>query len=391
MGHYALQLASVRNPQESALTGNRVSASTTLAAGLLLLRDIEPEAFRGADVAGLVGTWLGKWLTGELGVDPSEASYTGVFATTVLDGGWLEDLLEDRLHLSPARLPPIRQSLQTLGLLTRSAANELGLPVGVPVVMGAADTPAASYALGASPGSRPYFSMGTTHVVSACLGAPEPEPLALQRADVRPGQWLLNGVTCGGDALAWGATTISAGVPVSVPELVGRAAGVDRHSAVDAPTFIPHVRAERGPLWLDQPCSRLIERAPARDDLAARGVVEGILFGDRLVIEACVADVDSSLLLAGGAYDDDSPLPQLLADACARPIDVVHETHLSAFGAAGMSAESILGFLLPPPTTTRIEPRPEWAEMIETRWSSFRGLWRETAGREPPVRARSNY
>ena len=64
---------------------------------------------------------------------------------------------------------------------------------------------AISYALDVKPGGRPLFIMGTTHVISNCLDAPDLRSQALQRADVRPGQWLINGVINGGDALALGA------------------------------------------------------------------------------------------------------------------------------------------------------------------------------------------
>jgi len=50
--------------------------------------------------------------------------------------------------------------------------------------------------------------MGTTHVVSNALSAPDPRAKALQRVDVRAGRWLINGVINGGDSLAEGAARL---------------------------------------------------------------------------------------------------------------------------------------------------------------------------------------
>ena len=58
------------------------------------------------------------------------------------------------------------------------------------VLVGSADTPAASYALGTQPGGRPLLIMGTTHVVSNALDAPDHRASALQRVDVRAGRTL---------------------------------------------------------------------------------------------------------------------------------------------------------------------------------------------------------
>lgn len=54
-----------------------------------------------------------------------------------------------------------------------------------------------------------------------------------------------------------------------------------------APIFIPHVVPERGPLWLDKPRTALLGLLPSTaPEVAARGVVEGVLFADRLIIES---------------------------------------------------------------------------------------------------------
>ena len=225
-----------------------------------------------------------------------------------------------------------------------TAAATLGLPTGIPVLVGSGDTPAASYALGTEPGGRPLLIMGTTHVVSNALAVPDPRAKALQRVDVRAGRWLINGVINGGDALAEGAARLGYGQgDIAVEALVGTAFQARPDQMADAPVFIPHTRPERGPLWFAEPRTALLGAIPdPAAPAAARGVVEGVLFADRMIIESCIG-VDQRTLYVSGAFGFEPEMPQLLADVLDRDILVVDESHLPAIGAAAMCVEVLDG------------------------------------------------
>ena len=115
---------------------------------------------------------------------------------------WLDDVLRPVGHPAAAAAAGAAVAERA----RRAAAGDrralCTCPHGIPVLVGSADTPAASYALGTQPGGRPLLIMGTTHVVSNALDAPDHRASALQRVDVRAGRWLINGVINGGDALA---------------------------------------------------------------------------------------------------------------------------------------------------------------------------------------------
>jgi xylulokinase len=365
------------------LIGNRLAPATAMAAAYRLFCELEPDAVSKASTFGLVGTWLGQWLTGKRAIDPTQASYTGAMATTEGGGRWLTDLLE-AFDVPVGLLPPVRSSLDVLGPLLPSAARELGLPAGVPVLVGSADTPAASYALDVKPGGRPLFIMGTTHVISNCLDAPDLRSQALQRADVRPGQWLINGVINGGDALALGAKMLGYGLgDVAVAGMIGIAGRATPQDMTGAPVFIPHVRAERGPLWFAEPRTALLGLLTDTSSLAAaRGVVEGVLFADRMIIESCISKHQRTLCVSG-AFGADPELPQMLADALDREIQVIDESHLPAIGAAGMCAEGLHGKRIPPPPARSVKPRPDWRDATEQRWQQYRQVWTAVTGMEP--------
>lgn len=377
------ELIGALSEHDRRLVGNHLMPATAMGAAYRLLTAIHPEAVSAAKTFGLAGTWLGQWLTGERAVDPTQASYTGLMASTDGSCEWLSAALA-RLGIPPEQLPPVRPSLGVLGTLLSPVARALGLPDDIPVLVGSGDTPAASYALGSQPGGRPLFIMGTTHVVSNVLDTPDPRALALQRVDVRAGRWLINGVINGGDALADGAHRLGYGDgDCAVASLVEAAYRATPGETATAPVFIPHTRPERGPLWFAEPRTELFGlgsdiAAPA----AARGIVEGVLFADRMIVESCIGS-DQRTLYVSGAFGDEPELPQLLADVLDRDILVVDESHLPAVGAAAMCSEVLDGHVIDAPAARRAHPRAEWRDTVAARWHEFRRTWSTVTGVPP--------
>jgi len=377
------RLIAAMDAEHGRLVGNHLMPATAMGAAYPLFRTIEPDALSAATTFGLAGTWLGLWLTGERAIDPTQASYTGLMASTDGSCQWLEPVLA-ALDIAEHKLPPVRPSLSVLGGLLPSAAELLGLPPGIPVMVGSADTPAASYALGTEPGGRPLFIMGTTHVVSNALDRPDHRAKALQRVDVRAGRWLINGVTNGGDALADGSARLGYGQgDTAVAGLVSSAYRASPEDTTGAPIFVPHTRPERGPLWFAEPRTALLGLGPdIAAPAAARGVVEGVLFADRIIIESCVG-AEQRTLYVSGAFGNEPELPQLLADVLDRDLLVVDESHLPAVGAASMCAEVLDQASIVPPTARRVRPRIEWRDTVSARWRQYRQVWSTVTGVPP--------
>ena len=76
-------------------------------------------------------------LTGELATDPSDGSGTLLLDARARD--WSTELL-DALDIGRNQLPPVRPSTAIAGRLSAPAADALCLNIGIPVVIGAADT-----------------------------------------------------------------------------------------------------------------------------------------------------------------------------------------------------------------------------------------------------------
>jgi xylulokinase len=373
---YLAELGPQRSPEVVAATGNHPAPSTTVALAYHSLHENDPDAFDAMRYLGFVGTWFGAQLTGVIAADPTQASYSGVFDVVAAHGNWMPAALH-ALGVDRDVLPPVRDCLDVLGPTSSPFAAMLGIPSGVPVVVGSADTPAAAHALGYAP----LLSLGTTHVVGGSRSTPDLRCIALQRRGVRAGEWLVNGVTNGGVALAAAARLIGLTGPDGVSGLIRLAATNPLGRATGAPVFVPHVTPERGPLWLDSPASGLLGlTATTSLEQVARALVDGVVFADRLVLESTLPPSDDPIVLTG-SFGDDRSLPQRIADLTGRRLIVVTEPDLPAIGAAAMAAQatqSDVGFT---PHASEVEP-VEAASLNEA-WSTFREAWATVTGVDP--------
>ncbi|HEV2451098.1 MAG TPA: FGGY family carbohydrate kinase [Streptosporangiaceae bacterium] len=111
--------------------------------------------------------WVGFRLTGQIFAEPSDASATGLWD---FDRSAWHDRFCQAISINPALLAPIRRSDQIRGVLLETAAQDLGLPPGIPVTLGLADT--AAGLLGSSaqltPGQN-ILSIGTGGQLSQIL------------------------------------------------------------------------------------------------------------------------------------------------------------------------------------------------------------------------------
>lgn len=128
---------------------------------LLWLQQVRPRVFNQARWYLHAADYLVARLSGQIGVtDFSNALKTGF---DLVDARWPE-FIETRLGIPLQKLPQAFPSGSLLGRLTRLAAQETGLPAGVPVYAGATDGTAAQLASGAVEPGAWDSSLGTTLV-----------------------------------------------------------------------------------------------------------------------------------------------------------------------------------------------------------------------------------
>lgn len=355
--------------------GNAFTPATAIAvAGRLFTRQHDdPSQLRWL---GSAGTVVGHRLTGEIAIDPSQASYYGCFDVV---GGrdWLPAAL-GALGIDPGLLPEVRPSQSQLGRLRRNAAEQLGLPADVPVVVGGGDTPSTALAVGLDAADGTLLTFGTTHVLTQRAASPDPgNRRFLQRAHLLPESWLTHGATNGGHALREGAHQRGRTGARAVWDTVQAASARSAPDAGRTPFWLPHVIPERGPMWLAEPVSEFMDGDASSPD-ADWSVVEGVLFADRLVLEQADPTRREVRVSADIAHGLD--LVQLTADVLERELLVYGESHVAALGAAmvGMRAVGADPPALQP--SVRVAPRPDTAAVVAERWPRWRARRAERLG-----------
>jgi xylulokinase len=271
-------------PQVHPTSGNRIMAGATSITSLLWMRENEPKIYAQATTFGHGNTYLAYRLTGELGWDWTNASFSGLFDTG--DSRTWSPKLCNLFEVPQGKLPPAVRSSSIIGRVTVEAAEATGIPAGVPVAMGAADTACSALGAGIVEPGEVFETAGTSDIVVLCSGEPRFDLRFLNRCHSVGDLWLLMGATSSsGAALAWLHDQFC------WPEVEGgRATGVDTYDLMCAQAektspgagkmiFLPYMSGERSPIW----------------DPHARGVFVGLSLATtkREVIRA---------VLEGGAY-----------------------------------------------------------------------------------------
>ncbi len=135
-------------------------------AHILYLKHHQPEVYDGATVFLEPKDYLNLRLTGV-----AAASHDSITLHWVTDNRNLERVAYDpgliRLSgIDPAKLPPLRPPGEVLAPLSTEAANDLGLPAGIPVVMGTPDTHSAAIGSGAVSDFQGHLYLGTSSWIS---------------------------------------------------------------------------------------------------------------------------------------------------------------------------------------------------------------------------------
>lgn len=161
-----------------------------------------------ADLIGHLPTLLHRQLCGTRVIDPSQASFTGLYETIKL-GGWSEELC-DAVGVSEKLLPEIKQADQVGGKLSATAANELGVREGTPMLTGMIDTSGAMVVAGMREGQLVNV-MGSTDVLAVCTKKPKPRQGLLTRALGVDGWFMVaSTLAAAGSSLTWAHKTLFA-------------------------------------------------------------------------------------------------------------------------------------------------------------------------------------
>jgi xylulokinase len=284
-----------------ARTGH-LPAAFHLAPKLMWLKAHEADLFATASRALQPRDLVAHALTGETATDGTHAAATLVF--DIRRRAWATDL-QEALALPTDLFPRLCPSAAPLGGLVPSVARRAGLPAGLPVIIGGADSQACALGTGVvTPG--PVSEMAGS---STCLNAAVPRPLTVLEVThfphVVPGPLTTEtGINTTGAALAWVADLLyatrnrrasAADYARLDREVAGVAPGADGVLALptlaDGERTDPDLRAAFTGLSLRH------DRA-----VVARAVLEGVAFAirDQLELLTGAGTRVSELRVSGG-------------------------------------------------------------------------------------------
>ncbi len=323
------------------ITANGSMAGAFSGSSMLWIRNNLPDAYANTKYFGHLNTYLANRMTGEFGIDYSNASYTNLFETT---GGkkWSEYLCE-KIGIDYEKLPPLHDSTDVIGTLNNADVIATGIPRGIPVAMGGADTPCATLASGVTKAGDVCESVGTTDVLTICIDQPVFDRGFINRCHVVPGTWIYQGaMSFTGAANEWFLNQFYWDM-IENSQNVGEAfrkVNEDAHNAepgCGGVVFLPYMLGERSPVW----------------DSYARGVFFGVSLNttrkemNRAVLEACGYGLRQLLEIAeqvtgnkithftsigGGAKSE--IWAQIKADITGRDLEILDVSDMAPVGAA---------------------------------------------------------
>jgi gluconokinase len=272
------------------------------------------------------------WLTGLLWTDPMSAASTGMFDS---DAWRWDAALLDRAGVTAGRLPEVHEAVESAPL-NPSAAGDLGLPPGLPVVLGGMDGPLSQLGAAGTRERTASCTIGTSIAVRAGSARRAADPARRTWCyPVTRGFWVIGGAgSNGGNLLTWLRDKI--GLAATIAQLADLAFSVPSDPDL---AFVPYLHGERAPLWRPDLRAAFIGLGPHHSaaDLT-RAVLDGLAASVLELAGAVesVAGAPARVVFTGGFFRD-AQWVQLMTDALGVPAAVPVPEEATSVG-AGMLA-----------------------------------------------------
>jgi len=356
-------------------------------AHILYLRHDRPDLYERAATFLEPKDYLNLRLTGIAAASFDSIALHWVSDTTDPHNVSYDDGLLTRAGLSRSQLPALRRATDVLGPLTAAAADDLGLPVGLPVVVGTPDLHSAAIGAGTTADFAAHCYLGTSSWLICHVPYKKTDILhnigALPAAI--PGRYLAaNEQETAGKALEW----IS---DILFPERSDRAAVYvemnDLAAAVPAGSggviFTPWLYGERTPVEDSTLRGGFFNQslATGRNEMI-RAVFEGVAYNTRWLLgyveKFAGTRLDPIVMVGGGARSD--LWCQIHADVLGRAIRQAEDPLMVNVRGAGLLAHVALGNIgwneVPSlvPITNTFTPNPQNTEVYDALYGAFRRI-----------------
>lgn len=333
---------------------------------ILWLKTHEPDHYATMTVFQCPKDYLRFRLTGELLMDVTEASGTGLFDTEKRE--WRRDLIA-AIGLKQDIFPGTVESTAPAGKITAEAASSTGLSMGTPCFAGGGDAVVQSFGSGLISEGTVGTVIGTAGNVSMGADKFSVNPGGKLQAfcSVTPGAYMSFGATqTAGGALNWfreqlcgNLETRAASEGRKVYDLINELA-LQSSPGANGIVFAPYLSGERCPY--PDPNARGVLYGlslSTRQCDIVRAVMEGIVFSFRQILDIYRSFTPVHSIIASGGGAASELFLQMQADIFDLPVHTVsHASEGGAFGAA-LIAGLGLGIYAGPEETLRVLRREQ--------------------------------
>lgn len=310
---------------------------------IVWLRENRPEVFRAARRYVSAKEYVCFRLTGRWAVDVSIAAGSGFLNTHAL--GWSADALA-LAGIEADRLNPLLGPAEVLGGLLPGPASRMGLPAGVPVVIGSSDAVNSSMGAGAVAADQATCMVGTSGALRVISPRPVLDPAGRSWCyAIDDRHWLVGGaINNGGVALAWLRDCLNhvvrhrSAAPLTFDDVLALAA--ETAAGAGGVICLPFFAGERSPNWnLNARAAffgMALEHGPGH---LARALLEGIGFRFRSLLAVLTeVELDIRRIVASGGFTRSEVWLQATADILNRDLHVPAWGETSALAAAYWAA-----------------------------------------------------
>jgi len=374
------------------VSANRFSSQSILPK-ILWLKRHEPEIFKKSSRFLNASSYIVFRLTNKYVTDHGSASIGGLpynINSMKWDGNACREV-----GIETGHLPELSPSHRIAGNVTKSAADETGLPEGIPVAVGTADHLSEMLSLGAINNGRAVISYGTTFCLDVCTPGYRYFP------------GLLIARTCGAKDgfIAGGALASGAGITkwfrdnfgqtememerskgIDAYESLSRAAGTARPGS-EGLILLPYFNGERCPVFDPKARGMLfgLTLQHTREHVY-RAILEGVAYGVRHLLDTLKEagiPVEQATMVGGGTLSD--VWTQIISDVTQLEQRRLEHSFGAEYGAAclaGLAAGAMdfssIESLWDKPGKV-VEPNPENSDIYNKYYKIYRDLYEKTA------------
>ena len=340
----------------------------------------DPEALARSATLLMPKDWINFKLTGVRAQDQTEASLS--FVMDWRSRQWSAELCE--LTGVPRRLlPDLHRAGDVLGGLAAEVAADLGLPSGVPVLVGAGDYPMALLGSGVTRAGMGSDVTGTSAIITLMHEQPVLDP-DVSNVIAANGLWgAMTLIDAGGDAVRWARRAFHENTR-SYGDLAGDAARAS--VGANGLFFLPYLSGERVGAHRNSRAQFFGLKAEHGLPDLHRAILEGVAFAVRLKLDALKGDnrrPERIVAASGGARSD--LWLQIKASMLGVPYVVLEEPECGIVGAAMLMAvatgdvadiETAVARMVRP--SREIMPDPAWSAVYDRMMPIYARLYQQS-------------